>query len=62
MIYGLTMLTSLLYLSFTVCLVISLLDSPVKSLFLKETLRRWCKFLLGLGVIALVVQVFTWFG
>lgn len=62
MTYGLTMLCSMLYLSFIVCLVISLLDTPVKSLFLKETLRRWCKFLLGLGSIALAVQVFTWFG
>lgn len=62
MTYGWVMVSSLLYLSLSVCLVISLLDTTSKSRFIKETVRRWCKFLLGLAVIALLVQVLTWFG
>lgn len=60
--YGLLMLGNALYLTFLVSLVVSLLDTECNKRLFKETLRRWCKFLLGLIVLGFVVQIITWLG
>jgi hypothetical protein len=60
MMPGFYFLLSALYLTLTVALVISLLDTGIKAGFLVRTLKRWAKFLLGLVILGLVVQIFTW--
>jgi hypothetical protein len=52
---------SALYLTLVVALVISLLDTGLRSGFLTRTLKRWGKFLLGLVVLGVIVQILTWF-
>jgi hypothetical protein len=52
---------SALYLTLVVALVISLLDTGIRSGFLVRTLKRWGKFLLGLVVLGVIVQILTWF-
>ncbi|MBX3729369.1 MAG: hypothetical protein KF858_09310 [Candidatus Sumerlaeia bacterium] len=56
---GIVFLGSAIYLTFLVALVISLLDSGFQNALFVQTLRRWGKFLLGLAILAVVVQVLT---
>jgi len=59
---GLVFVLTAIYLTFVVALVVSLLDHANRRDVQRKTLRRWSKFLLGLAILGIVVQVFTWFG
>jgi hypothetical protein len=50
-----------LYLTFLVALVISLLDQGFSKSVWAHTGRRWGKFLLGLVILGIGVQILTWF-
>lgn len=62
MMPGLVFVLTAIYLTFVVALVVSLLDHANRRDVQRKTLRRWSKFLLGLAILGIVVQVFTWFG
>lgn len=59
---GFVFVGTAIYLTFIVALVVSLLDHATRRDVQRKTLRRWSKFLLGLAVLAIVVQIFTWIG
>ncbi len=59
---GFVFVSTALYLTFLVALVVSLLDQSAWDTLLGRTLRRWGKFLLGLAGLAMVVQILTWIG
>ena len=50
-----------IYLTFLVALVISLLDQGLTRELGVHTGRRWGKFLLGLVVLGIIVQILTVF-
>ncbi|MDK2972820.1 MAG: hypothetical protein PWP23_2575 [Candidatus Sumerlaeota bacterium] len=56
---GIVFLGSAFYLTLAVALVISLLDVGLTNALTVQTLRRWGKFLLGLAILAMVVQILT---
>lgn len=58
---GIVFLASGLYLTLLVALVISLLEQGIAKGFLAHTARRWGKFLLGLVVLGVVVEILTLF-
>ncbi len=62
MMPGIVFLFSGIYLTFIVSLVISLLEWSTEKGLARNTLRRWCKFLLGLVILGILVQIFTWLG
>jgi len=48
-----------LYLTLLVALVVSLLEERGGKRIWAQTLRRWGKFLLGLAILAIIVQILT---
>lgn len=60
MMPGWIFLASALYMTFLVALVISLLQEGLESGIFRHTVRRWGKFLLGLAILAIFVQILTW--
>lgn len=59
---GIVFLGSAFYLTLAVALVISLLDTGLTNALTVQTLRRWGKFLLGLAILAITVQILTLLG
>jgi len=57
---GLMFVFVCLYLTFFVSLVVSLLDPLLGKRLVSGVFRRWCKFLLGLVALGIVVQILTW--
>jgi putative Mn2+ efflux pump MntP len=53
-------LASMFYLSFLVCLVLSLLEGLTGKALWKVIFRRWGKLLGGLVAIGIIVQILTW--
>lgn len=53
-------LASMFYLSFLVCLVLTLLEGATGKTLWKVIFRRWGKLLGGLVAIGIVVQILTW--
>jgi hypothetical protein len=53
---GWLMIASLLYLSGVICLAVSLNENQSPRRIVRETLRRWVKFLLCTFIIALAVH------
>lgn len=56
---GVPFVLSAVYLTLVVSFVISLLESGFCTTTVKQTFRRWGKFLLLLVVLAIVIQVLT---
>lgn len=56
---GVPFVMSAVYLTLVVSFVISLLESGFCAITLKQTFRRWGKFLLLLVVLAILIQVLT---
>ena len=56
---GFVFVFTALYLTFLVALVVSLLDTQLGKSLPARTLRRWGKFLLGLVILAILVQGIT---
>ncbi|MEQ8822123.1 MAG: hypothetical protein RLY93_17945 [Sumerlaeia bacterium] len=50
---------SALYLTLLVSLVISVLEPEWRNKLWKNTLRRWGKFLGGLAILGVIVQILT---
>ncbi len=59
--YGTPFLVSLIYLTLLVAAVVTVLERGYDERFVRETVRRWVKFLLLLLALAAVVQVLTMF-
>ncbi len=57
--YGTPFLISLIYLTLLVAAVVTVLERGYDQQFVRETVRRWVKFLLLLLALALVVQILT---
>jgi hypothetical protein len=53
---SLLLLGSMLYLSGVICLSISLNENSTPAMILRETLRRWAKFLGLTAALVLIVQ------
>lgn len=58
---GLIYIGTAIYLTFLVALVISLLEQGIGKGFWHHTGRRWGKFLLGLVILGITVQILTLF-
>lgn len=58
-VHGLPFLTSLIYLTLLVAVVVTVLERGYDARFVRETLRRWVKFLLLLGALGVAVQILT---
>lgn len=56
---GIPFVLSAVYLTLVVSFVVSLLESGVCAATMKQTFRRWGKFLLLLVVLAIVIQLLT---
>ena len=56
---GMLYVGSALWLTLLVAFVVSLLEDGFCASLAKNTARRWGKFLLGLVILAIVVQVLT---
>jgi len=59
MMPGIPFLAAGLYLTLLVALVVSLLEEGDCKRFWAQTLRRWGKFLLGLAILAIIVEILT---
>ncbi len=58
-VQGALYLSTLGYLTLLVAFVVSLLEEGPGGALLRQTLRRWGKFLLGLVVLGAIVQVLS---
>jgi len=59
MMPGWIFLAAALYMTFLVALVVSLLNEGLERSIIRQTLRRWGKFLLGLVILGIIVQILT---
>lgn len=56
---GIPFVISMIYLTFLTAFVVTLLERGYDGRTLGKTLHRWGKFLLLLGILAIVIQVLT---
>lgn len=56
---GILYVSALGYLTLLVAFVVSLLEEGLVSALVRQTMRRWGKFLLGLALLGAIVQVLS---
>ncbi len=56
---GILYVSALGYLTLLVAFVVSLLEEGLGSTLVRQTMRRWGKFLLGLALLGAIVQVLS---